>query len=167
MVDHPAMADELSNIDLKILEQIQKDSSLSTGELAERVGLSQSPCWRRLQRLRDEGYIKGEVALVDRQKFGSSLYIFATLKIGTLTDAQREEFMRKVELTPEIVECYSIFGDRDILIKVIAPSMDWYQRFVFRTVLKLPGVVDINSTVTLSEFKCVTALPVRDLQNAR
>ena len=59
------MTEELSNIDLKILEYIQKDSSLSTAELAERVGLSQSPCWRRLQRLRDEGYIKGEVALLD------------------------------------------------------------------------------------------------------
>ena len=158
------MIDTLSHFDLKILEELQKDSSLSTNELAERVGLSQSPCWRRLQRLRDEGYIKGEVALVDRQKFGSSLYIFATLKFGTLTEAQREEFMRKIELTPEIIECYSIFGERDVLLKIIAPSMDWFQGFVFRTVLKLPGVVDIQSTVTLGEFKCVTALPVRDLQ---
>ena len=161
------MSEPLSNIDLKILEQIQKDSSLSTGELAERVGLSQSPCWRRLQRLREEGYIKGEVALLDRDKFSASLYIFATLKIGTLTEEDREKFMRKVEITPEILECYSIFGERDILIKVIAPSIDWYQRFVFRTVLKLPGVVDIQSTVTLGEVKTVTALPVRELLNAQ
>jgi Lrp/AsnC family transcriptional regulator len=155
------MNDDLSTIDIRILEQVQRDSSLSTSELADKVGLSQSPCWRRLQRLRDEGYITRQVALVDRTKFGSSLFIFATLKIGTLTDEQRADFLRKLELTPEILECYSIFGDRDVLIKVIAPSMDWYQNFIFKTVMKLPGVVDIQSTVTLAEMKYTTALPVR------
>ena len=155
------MSDELSTIDLRIIEQVQRDSSLSTGELADRVGLSQSPCWRRLQRLRDEGYIRGQVALIDRSKFGPSLFIFATLKIGTLTEEQRADFMRKIELIPEILECYSIFGERDLLIKVIAPSMDWYQNFIFKTVLKIPGVIDIQSTVTLSEMKYTTELPVR------
>ncbi|MES1972953.1 MAG: Lrp/AsnC family transcriptional regulator [Pseudomonadota bacterium] len=155
------MDDELSTIDLRILEQVQRDSSLSTSELADQVGLSQSPCWRRLQRLRDEGYIRGQVALLDRTRFGPSLFIFATLKIGTLTDEQRADFNTKVELTPEILECYSIFGERDILIKVLAPSMDWYQNFVFKRILKLPGVIDIHSTVTLSEMKYTTAIPVR------
>lgn len=155
------MSEELSAIDLRILEQVQRDSSLSTSELADRVGLSQSPCWRRLQRLRDEGYITRQVALVDRTKFGSSLFIFATLKIGTLSEDQRADFLRKLELTPEILECYSIFGERDLMIKVIAPSMDWYQQFIFKTILKLPGVIDIQSTVTLSEMKYTTALPVR------
>lgn len=155
------MGEELSAIDLRILDQVQRDASLSTGELAEKVGLSQSPCWRRLQRLREEGYIRGQVALVDRSKFGPSLFIFATLKIGTLTEQQRAEFLRKLELIPEILEAYSIFGDRDMMIKVIAPTMDWYQNFIFRTILKLPGVVDIHSTVTLAEMKYTTALPVR------
>jgi Lrp/AsnC family transcriptional regulator len=155
------VSDELSTIDLRILEQVQRDSSLSTSELADKVGLSQSPCWRRLQRLRDEGYITRQVALVDRAKFGSSLFIFATLKVGTLTEEQRADFNRKLELTPEILECYSIFGERDLLIKVIAPSMDWYQQFIFKTILKLPGVIDIQSTVTLAEMKYTTALPVR------
>ena len=155
------MAEELSALDLRILEQVQRDASLSTSELADRVGLSQSPCWRRLQRLRDEGYITGQVALVDRAKFGPSLFIFATLKIGTLTDEQRTDFIRKLELIPEILESYSIFGERDMLIKVIAPSMDWYQGFIFKTILKLPGVIDIQSTVTLAEVKYTTALPVR------
>eukprot|EP01037_Dinobryon_pediforme_P029478 gene29478-33128_t len=93
--------------------------------------------------------------------FGPSMFIFATLKIGTLTEEQRADFMRKLELIPEILESYSIFGERDMLIKVLAPSMDWYQNFVFKTVLKLPGVIDIQSTVTLSEMKFTTAIPVR------
>ncbi len=159
--NHTGMSEELTTIDLKILEQVQRDCSLSTSELADRVGLSQSPCWRRLARLRDEGYIKGQVALVDRTRFGPNLFIFATLKIATLTEEQRADFLRKLELTPEILECYSIFGERDLMIKVIAPSMDWYQNFIFKTILKLPGVIDIQSTVTLSEMKYTTALPVR------
>jgi Lrp/AsnC family transcriptional regulator len=156
-----AVSDDLSTVDLRILEQMQKDSSLSTGELADKVGLSQSPCWRRLQRFKDDGYITRQVALVDRSKFGASLFIFATVKIGTLNDEQRAEFMRKVDMTPEIVESYSIFGERDVLIKVIAPSMEWYQGFIFKTLMKLPGVIDIQSTVTLSELKYTTAIPVR------
>ncbi|MDB5672184.1 MAG: AsnC family transcriptional regulator [Alphaproteobacteria bacterium] len=155
------MAEELSAIDIRILEQVQRDSSLSTSELADKVGLSQSPCWRRLQRLRDEGYIKRQVALVDPSKFGPSLYIFATLKIATLSDEQRAEFMRKLEDIPEILECYSIFGERDVMIKVIASSMEWYQRFIFKTVMKLPGVADIQSTVAVSELKYTTEIPVR------
>jgi Lrp/AsnC family transcriptional regulator len=155
------MDDTLSAIDIRILEQIQRDSSLSSSELADKVGISQSPCWRRLQRLRDEGYITGQVALLDRTKFGPSLFFFATLKIGTLTEDQRAAFLRKLELTPEILECYSILGERDLLIKVIAPTMDWYQNFIFKTLMKLPGVVDVQSTVTMTEMKYTTAIPVR------
>ncbi|GHC83897.1 MULTISPECIES: Lrp/AsnC family transcriptional regulator [Novosphingobium] len=155
------MAEPLSPIDLKILDQIQKDASLSTTELAEKVGLSQSPCWRRLQRLREEGYIKGQVALLDRKQLGDAIIVFATLKMAALSDKQREDFLRKIEITPEILECHTIFGERDIMIKVIAQSLEWYQKFIFKVVLKLPGVIDIVSTVTLSELKHTTAIPVR------
>ncbi len=155
------MREELSPVDIRILEQIQKDSSLSTSELADRVGLSQSPCWRRLQRLRDEGYIRQEVALIDRVKLGTTLLIFATLKMGTLTEEKRAEFLRRVENTPEILECHTLFGEMDVMIKVLAPSLDWYQKFLFTVILKLPGVIDIQSTVTLKEMKSTTALPLR------
>ena len=155
------MREELSAVDIRILEQIQKDSSLSTSELADRVGLSQSPCWRRLQRLKDEGYVRGEVALVDRAKLGPTLLIFANLKMATLTEEKRADFTRRVENTPEILECHTLFGEMDVMIKVLAPSLDWYQKFVFSVILKLPGVIDIQSTVTLSELKNTTALPLR------
>jgi len=155
------MTEALTLIDIKILEQIQKDASLSTTELAERVGLSQSPCWRRLQRLRDEGYIRGQVAVLDRKKFGDSLYIFATLKMMTLSEDQRTEFNRKIDDIPEIMECHTIFGERDIILKIIAESLEWYQKFIFRVILKLPGVQDIQSTVTLLEIKQTMAIPVR------
>ena len=155
------MREEINSIDISILEQIQKDSSRSTSELADKVGLSQSPCWRRLQRLKDEGYIKGEVALLDRRKLGSTMLIFATLKMSTLTEEKRSEFLRKVENTPEILECYTLFGEMDILLKVLAPSLEWYQKFIFNMILKLPGVIDVQSTMTIAELKSTTALPLR------
>jgi Lrp/AsnC family transcriptional regulator len=157
------VSERLTSVDIRILEQIQKDSSLSTTELADRVGLSQSPCWRRLQRLKEEGYVKGQVALIDRSKLGSFLTIFATLKMATLTEEKRAEFVRKVENTPEVMECFTLFGEMDIMMKIVAPSLDWYQRFIFNVILKLPGVLDVQSTVALNEIKNTTALPLRDL----
>ena len=154
------MSEEFSRFDLPILEQMQKDCSMSTTELAERVGLSQSPCWRRLQRLKDEGYIKKQVAILDRNKFGSNLYIFAYLKMATLTEKQRAEFMRSIQVIPEILECHTVFGEMDIVMKVIAQSLEWYQKFIFETILKLPGVQDIQSTVTLVELKSSTEIPL-------
>lgn len=155
------MSEALTAIDYKILEQIQKDSSLSTTELAEKVGLSQSPCWRRLQRLKEEGYIKGEVALLDRRKFGDSVCIFATLKMSSLSEEQRADFVRRIGLIPEILECHTMFGERDVLLKIVARSLDWYQNFVFKIIMKLPGVLDVQSMVALSEIKSTTAIPVQ------
>lgn len=154
-------SDDLQTVDLKILEQIQQDASLSTGELADRVGLSQSPCWRRLQKLKDDGYIRKQVCLLDRSKFGYGFVIFAHLKMAKLTDEMRESFLRKVQQTPEILECHTVFGEIDVLLKVLAPTLPWYQNFIFNVILKFPGVQDIQSTVTLSEVKYETAIPVR------
>ncbi len=154
------MTEEFSRFDRKILEQMQKDCSISSTDLAERVGLSQSPCWRRLQRLKDEGYIKKQVAILDRHKFGSSLYILAYLKMATLTEKQRAEFLRSIQVIPEILECHTVFGEMDIVMKIVAQSLEWYQRFIFETILKLPGVQDIQSTVTLVELKSTTEIPL-------
>lgn len=155
------MRDALDAIDYKILAQLQQDASLSTAELAERVGLSQSPCWRRVQRLRDDGFIKGQVALVDWQKLGFLMQVFAQVKMATQADNQAQEFFRAIADIPEIMECYSLFGEKDVLLKIIAPSVKWYQDFVFSTILKLPGVLDIQSTVTLLEAKYTTAVPLK------
>jgi len=154
------VADELDVYDLKILAQLQNDAAQSTAELAEKVGLSQSPCWRRVQRLKEAGYIRAQVALLNRTLLGYELVIFAFLKFATRTEEKREEFLGKLELIPEIMEAHTIFGEMDVLIKVIAPSMSWYQTFVFNNLMKLPGFIDIRSTVTLAEIKSTTMIPV-------
>ncbi|WP_044563130.1 Lrp/AsnC family transcriptional regulator [Azospirillum sp. B4] len=151
---------ELDAIDMKILTHMQRDASLTTAELAERVGISQSPCWRRVQRLHDEGYIKSQVVLVDRQKLGFDMHIFAQVKIARLSEEERETFFRGIQNIPEVLECYTVFGEMDALLKIVAPDVKWYQEFIFNTLMKLPGVEDIRSIVTLSEAKSTTAIPL-------
>jgi Lrp/AsnC family transcriptional regulator len=155
------MPSELDTIDLKILNLMQQDASLSTAELAERVGLSQSPCWRRIQRMREEGYIKAQVVIVDRLKLGYHMQMFAQVKMARLSEPERADFMRQIQNIPEILECYTVFGEMDVMLKVIAPDVMWYQEFIFSTLLKLPGVQDVRSIVTLVEMKSTTALPLK------
>lgn len=154
------MENKLDKIDLRILQLMQEDGSLSTAEIAERAGLSQSPCWRRIQRLKKEGYIKGIVAIIDRHKLGLNMQIFAQVKMGTLTEAQREKFLRSVREMPEIQECYALFGEMDVILKVLSPDVDWYQEFVFNTIMKQPSVKEVQSLMTLSEIKCTTEIPL-------
>jgi Lrp/AsnC family transcriptional regulator len=155
------MPGELDAIDVKILDLMQRDASLSTAELADRVGLSQSPCWRRIQRLREEGYIKAQVVIVDREKLGFKMQIFAQVKMTTLSEEDRAKFHKAINDIPEILECYTVFGEMDAMLKILAPDVIWYQDFIFSTILKLPGVVDVRSIVTLTESKSTTAVPVR------
>ncbi len=156
-----SMTDDLTSVDIRILTQIQKDASLSTSELAEKVGISQSPCWRRLQKLKDDGYIRRQVAILDRMKFGLELVVFAKIKMTTQSELERKEFLSWIDQEKSIVECYTMFGDIDIQIKILAPSLPWYEDFIFRVLLKLPGVVDVHSTIALTEVKYETAAPVR------
>jgi Lrp/AsnC family transcriptional regulator len=155
------MPSELDTIDLKILNLMQQDASLSTAELAERVGLSQSPCWRRIQRMREEGYIKAQVVIVDRLKLGYHMQMFAQVKMTRLSESERADFVRQIQTIPEILECYTVFGEMDVMLKIIAPDVMWYQEFIFSTLLKLPGVVDVRSIVTLVEMKATTAVPLK------
>jgi Lrp/AsnC family transcriptional regulator len=155
------MPSELDTIDLKILTLLQQDSSLSTGDVADRVGVSQSPCWRRIQRLRDEGYIKATVVIVDRVKLGYMMQIFAQVKMTRLTDEARADLVKQINNIPEILECYTVFGEMDVMMKVVAPDVLWYQEFVFSVLMKLPGVQDVRSIVTLLETKNTTAIPLK------
>lgn len=158
------MPSTLDAIDIKILDLMQRDASLSTAELAERVGLSQSPCWRRIQRLREDGYIKSVVAIVDPQLLGFKMQIFAQVKMTTLTDDERANFHKAINAIPEILDCWTVFGEMDAMLRVLAPDVTWYQDFIFNVILKLPGVIDVRSIVTLSESKSTTAIPLRARQ---
>ncbi len=98
---------------------------------------------------------------MDRQKLGFMMQIFAQVKMSRLTDEARAELVRQINGIPEIIECYTVFGEMDVMMKVLAPDVVWYQEFVFSVIMKLPGVQDVRSIVTLLETKCTTAVPLK------
>jgi len=150
----------LDRYEKRILALLQQDASLSTAAIAEKVGLSSSPCWRRIDRLEREGFIKRKVALVDRKKIGLNAQIFAQIKLNAHGRANLDEFADAIRAFPEVLECYVLMGSVDFLIRIVATDIEAYERFFFDRLSQLPGVQEVNSTVALSEIKATTELPI-------
>lgn len=150
----------LEPFDRKLLLELQRDSSRSTGELADAVGQSQSPTWRRLQRLRSEGIIKAEVALLDRRKLGLNTQVFAQVKLNAHGRQHLDEFAAAIRSFPEVMECHVLMGPVDFLLRVITTDVEAYERFFFEKLSRVSGVQEVNSTIALSEIKATTALPL-------
>ncbi|GAA0764314.1 Lrp/AsnC family transcriptional regulator [Erythromicrobium ramosum] len=144
----------------RILRLLQEDASLSNADIAEKVGLSASPCWRRIDRLEREGFIKRRVALLDRRKVGLNAQIFAQVKLNAHGRANLDEFAAAIRDLPEVLECYVMMGSVDFLLRIVAPDIEAYEKLFFNRLSQLPGVQEVNSTVALSEIKSTTALPL-------
>lgn len=147
------MQTELDVYDRKILALLQEDASLSSAQIAEQVGLSQSPCWRRIQRLKDEGVIRRQVALLDRKKIGLNTQIFAEVKLNAHGRSNLTEFTDSIRGFPEVLECYVLMGSVDFLLRIVTPDIEAYERFFFEKLSLVPGIQEVNSTVALSEIK--------------
>ena len=154
------MSDELDAHERRILQVLQEDASLSTGAIAEAVGLSPSPCWRRIDRLERDGFIKRRVAIVERRKVGLNAQIFAQVKLNAHGRANLDEFAAAIRVFPEVLECHVLMGSVDFMLRVVAADIEAYERFFFEKLSRLPGVQEIHSTVALSEIKSTTALPL-------
>lgn len=146
--------------DRRILALLQERADISTAEIAERVGLSQSPCWRRIQRLKDEGIIKGQVTLLDRKKIGLNAQIFAQVKLDAHGRSNLTEFAEKIRDFPEVLECYVLMGSVDFLLRIVTQDIEAYERFFFERLSMVPGIQEVNSIVALSEIKSTTVLPL-------
>lgn len=151
---------ELDAYERKILQELQGDASLTTAELADRIGLSPSPCWRRVDRLEREGVIRKRVALIDRRKVGLNAQVFAQVKLNAHGRANLDEFSAAIRGFPEVLDAYVLMGTMDFMLRIVAQDIDAYERFFFEKLSKLPGVQEINSTVALSEIKSTTELPI-------
>lgn len=150
----------LDEIDKRILKEMQRDCSQTAVQIAERVGLSQAPCWRRLQRLRDDGYIREQVALLDREKVGLDTQIFAQVKLKGTGRADVDAFANAIRQFPEVLDCYVLLGAMDFMLRVVTKDIKTYERFFLDKLSQVPGVQDINSIVALSEIKSTTQLPL-------
>ena len=151
---------ELDAYDKRILALLQEEATLSTAEIAERIGLSQSPCWRRIQRLKEEGVICRQVTLLDRKKIGLNAQIFAQVKLNTHGRNNLTEFAAAIREFPEVLECHVLMGAVDFMLRIVAEDIEAYERFFFERLSQVPGIQEINSIVALSEIKSTTSLPL-------
>jgi len=149
---------KIDKIDQQILQLLQADSSISVSEVAERVNLSQPPCWRRIKRLEDEGYILQRTAILNPAKLGLNLVIYAEVKL--IANGELANFEREVKTISEITECYVMLGNVDFLLRIVTTDIAGYERLYREQLSKLPGVQAFNTSVAMSEVKRSTQLPV-------
>ncbi|ACJ00152.1 Lrp/AsnC family transcriptional regulator [Rhodospirillum centenum] len=151
---------DLDRTDWRILDHLQKDGAATAAEVAERVGLSQSPCWRRIQRLEGMGVIRRRVALLDRKRLGLNVLIFSHVKLEAHSGDRLEEFRDAIRRIPEVQECFVLMGQVDFLLRIVAADIEAYEKLFFEKLSKLPGVREINSMIAVSAMKETTELPL-------
>ena len=154
------MQNPIAGLDLKILQQLQEDASLTAAELADRIGLSQSPCWRRVNRLEEAGYIQKRVAILDAEKLGMEVVVFCSVSLSAHGRRSLEEFEVAVEQLPEVTECYTMTGSMDYMLKIVTKDIRHYEQFVRTFLSHMPGIQGIHSNVAVTKIKNTTSLPL-------
>src|SRR5262245_46807108 len=153
----------MDKLDRKILELLQRDGALTAAEIADRVGLSKAPCWRRIKQLQESGTIKQTVALLDARSLNVGTTVFVTLKTANHSASWFEQFVAAVRDMPEVTEIYRMSGDVDYLMRIVVPDIDAYD-VVYRRLIALVQFLDISASFALETIKYTTALPLNYAQ---
>jgi len=153
----------IDKTDRRILEQLQRDGRLTNLELAEKIGLSPSPCLRRLRRLEEQGVIEGYSVRLNRKKVGLGLTAFVTLKLERYTGADPQMYRDAFSAMPEVVACHLLSGTHDFLLHVVTQDLEGYRRFTLERLLKVPGIRDLESSFVIETMKETYSLPLRHL----
>lgn len=149
----------MDKLDRKILELLQKDADLTAAEIADRVGLSKAPCWRRIQRLRETGVIRRTVALLDAQALNVGTTVFVTIKAPSHSAGWFERFSKVVRELPEVTELHRMSGDVDYLLRVVVPDIAGYDA-VYKRLIAALELLDVSASFSLETLKATTALPL-------
>lgn len=144
---------KLDEIDHKILNALAANSRISNQELSERVGLSPSPCLRRLRALENSGVIIGYTTIIDEEAAGLPVAVFMSVKLERQIDASLNSFEEEIVKYPEVVDCWLMTGDNDYLLRILAPGLREYESFLTGTLTKIPGIASIQSSVSLRRVK--------------
>ena len=150
----------LDHTDRKILDLLQTEPGINASAIGERIGLSQSACWRRIQRLREEGVFSDHPVILNREKVGLTTMVFAHVKLTSHGRSKLSEFADAVRSYPEVMDCYVLLGQVDFLLRIVAEYIKAYEQFFFEKLSQLPGIQEVNSSIVLSDIKHSTALPV-------
>lgn len=145
-------------IDRKILDILQADATVPVAAIADRVGLSAAPCWRRIKRMEDEGVIKRRVALIDRRKANVPMTLFVSVRTTRHAGQWLEDFRRVISDIPEIVEAWRLTGEVDYLLRIVVPDVDTYD-IVYKRLINRLEFADISSAIAMEELKYTTAIP--------
>lgn len=151
---------KIDAVDRRILAILQQDAHTTMEKLSEAVGLSPSPCARRVRNLEASGVIKRYVAVVDQDKAGLPVSVFASIRLERQREDELDRFAKAIARWPEIVECYLMTGQRDYLLRIVVKDLPAYEAFLKRTLTRLDGVASIESSFALSQVKHAQALPV-------
>ena len=151
---------KLDQQDIAILKELQRDASLSSTELAERVRLSQSPCWRRVNQLEEAGIIQRKVAVLARRKLGIEVLVFVHVKLASHGWQSLPKFKQKVVSFPEVLQCFLVMGDIDFILLVATRTIEEYNHFVQQKLAQIPGVQSVDSRIVSEETKNTTELPL-------
>jgi Lrp/AsnC family transcriptional regulator, leucine-responsive regulatory protein len=154
----------LDPIDLRIVAELQSDARLRNVELADRVGLSPSPCLRRVKRLEREGYIEGYRAALRRDRVGLGVSVFLSVKIDGHANDRALKFEEAVTAMPEVIACHLVSGEADYLLEVVVADLEQYQRFLIGKLLNLPIVREVKSNIAIQTLKAGAPLPLAHLQ---
>jgi Lrp/AsnC family leucine-responsive transcriptional regulator len=158
---------DLDAIDRRIVAALQGNARLTNVELADQVGLSQSPCLRRVKRLEQDGYIEGYRAVLQRGRVGLGLTVFVGVKIERHANDHAEAFRAAIIALPEIIACHLIAGDVDYLLEVVVPDLEHYQRYLVDTLLNLSIVREVRSNIAIQSLKAAAPLPLEHLDPVR
>jgi Lrp/AsnC family transcriptional regulator len=158
--DQAAMNPPLSSQDRNILDLLQHNANLSTQDIADRVNMSQSPCWRRINRLEEAGLIDKKVALLNREKLGMEIVVFATVNLSSQGRKNLEDFENEVKQFPEVLECYTMAGTWDYMLKIVSKNIQHYEQFVRQHLTALTHIGEVHSHIAVTEIKNTTELPL-------
>ena len=156
------MTDQALNLaDVRILTALQQDGRITNQNLADHIGMSASPCWRRVRQLEEHRYIQGYRAVLDRRKIGLGVMVFIRINIDRHSEAEAKKFEQEVMQLEDVVACYSIGGDADFLLQVVARDLDSFADFAMTIVRQLPGIKEMQSMFVLKEIKPFVSFPVK------
>ena len=151
---------QLDAIDRRILEHLQDNARISNVDLAARVGISASPCWRRVRELEESGVISNYVTLIDAASVGLMVSVFVNVSLEKQVERELDVFQNAIRERPEVMECYLMTGEADFLLRVVVRDLMAYERFLMDHLTRVPGIASIRSSFALKQVKYRTALPL-------
>lgn len=150
----------LDRLDIRILAVLQEDATLSAADIAEKVGTATATCWRRIQRLEREGVVRARVALLNRERLGLNLMVFAHVKLANHGRDALTRFEESVREYPEVLECYTLLGETDFLLRIVTRDIKAYEAFFLDHLSRIAGVQSVSSSIALSIIKETTSIPL-------